>query len=264
LSPYWLALSTSLDIPAIGNARSCDSPYLSGRAQHAINLKNAFEIRRAAQPLPRPFPGLPASSARPLWAPSPSSACEDRRARASAGGRGGPVILLTPHFVGLEAPLFRHLDGLPVLRCTRGRRSAVSSGSCTSGEPGWRAPLSRQASVRKALRAIASARSILSPDLDSAPARGVRPFFACRRDRDRTVVYCALHRCGASCVRTRMLPRQRHVARLYRRGAASRRRRPGRRARLMLSSRSACSRCRAVFWLHKRFKTRPEEEARFY
>src|SRR5882762_179355 len=122
---------------------------------------------------------------------------------------GGPVILLTPHFVGLEAPLFRISMDYPVASMYSRQKDPLFDRLMYLGRTRFGARLfPRQASVRESLRAIASgAIYYYLPDLDFGRRRSVFVPFLEERVLE--------------------MPEQ-------------------------------------YFWLHKRFKTRPEGEARFY
>src|SRR5437667_126769 len=93
---------------------------------------------------------------------------------------GGPVILLTPHFVGLEAPLFRISMDYPVASMYSRQKDPLFDRLMYLGRTRFGARLfPRQASVRESLRAIASgAIYYYLPDLDFGRRRSVFvPFF---------------------------------------------------------------------------------------
>src|SRR5438046_7146855 len=96
---------------------------------------------------------------------------------------GGPVILLTPHFVGLEAPLFRISMDYPVASMYSRQKDPLFDRLMYLGRTRFGARLfPRQASVRESLRAIASgAIYYYLPDLDfGRRGSGLLPFLGVR------------------------------------------------------------------------------------
>src|SRR5882672_4448509 len=204
-------------------------------------MLSADAAARSRAPRPRPFPGLLPQLHRarhPLvGAAQPHRAHgEDRRARASAGGRRRSGDPADAAFRRPRSAAVPHFDGLPGgFDVLAAEGSAVRPAHVPRANSIRRAPLSPAGE-----RAGKPARDRLGRDLllssrsrFRAPALGVRALL--RRaggDGDRTVVYCALHRCERRAVRDA------HAARRQRlRGAPlpgvdrfSERRRDGRRA----------------------------------
>src|SRR5204862_52337 len=133
---------------------------------------------------------------------------------------GGPVILLTPHFVGLEAPLFRISMDYPVASMYSRQKDPLFDRLMYLGRTRFGARLfPRQASVRESLRAIASgAIYYYLPDLDFGRRRSVFvPFFGVPAATVTGLSYIARFTAASvvPCV-TRMLPGGKgYVARLY-------------------------------------------------
>ncbi|HXM82892.1 MAG TPA: lipid A biosynthesis acyltransferase [Burkholderiales bacterium] len=184
---------------------------------------------------------------------------------------GRPVILLTPHFVGLEAPLFRISMDYPVASMYSRQKDPLFDRLMYTGRTRFGARLfSRQASVRESLRAIdAGLLYYYLPDLDFGRTRAVFvPFFGVPAATVTGLSYIARWT-GASvvpCV-TRMLPGgEGYVARLYPAWSdfpSGDEAADARRLMAFIEER-VLEMPEQYFWLHKRFKTRPEGEARFY
>jgi Kdo2-lipid IVA lauroyltransferase/acyltransferase len=184
---------------------------------------------------------------------------------------GGPVILLTPHFVGLEAPLFRISMDYPVASMYARQKDPLFDRLMYLGRTRFGARLfPRQASVRESLRAIASgAIYYYLPDLDFGRRRSVFvPFFGVPAATVTGLSYIARFTAASvvPCV-TRMLPAGKgYVARLYPAWADFPSGDDMADARRLMSfvEERVLEMPEQYFWLHKRFKTRPEGEARFY
>ena len=184
---------------------------------------------------------------------------------------GGPVILLTPHFVGLEAPLFRISIDYPVASMYSRQKDPLFDRLMYLGRTRFGARLfPRQASVRESLRAIASgAIYYYLPDLDFGRRRSVFvPFFGVPAATVTGLSYIARFTAArvVPCV-TRMLPGGKgYVARLYPAWSDFPSGDDMADARRLMSfvEERVLEMPEQYFWLHKRFKTRPEGEARFY
>ena len=184
---------------------------------------------------------------------------------------GGPVILLTPHFVGLEAPLFRISMDYPVASMYSRQKDPLFDRLMYLGRTRFGARLfPRQASVRESLRAIASgAIYYYLPDLDFGRRRSVFvPFFGVAAATVTGLSYIARFTAArvVPCV-TRMLPGGKgYVARLYPAWTDFPSGDDTADARRLMSfvEERVLEMPEQYFWLHKRFKTRPEGEARFY
>ena len=184
---------------------------------------------------------------------------------------GGPVILLTPHFVGLEAPLFRISMDYPVASMYSRQKDPLFDRLMYLGRTRFGARLfPRQASVRESLRAIASgAIYYYLPDLDFGRRRSVFvPFFGVAAATVTGLSYIARFTAArvVPCV-TRMLPGGKgYVARLYPAWTDFPSGDDMADARRLMSfvEERVLEMPEQYFWLHKRFKTRPEGEARFY
>jgi KDO2-lipid IV(A) lauroyltransferase len=184
---------------------------------------------------------------------------------------GGPVILLTPHFVGLEAPLFRISMDYPVASMYSRQKDPLFDRLMYLGRTRFGARLfPRQASVRESLRAIASgAIYYYLPDLDFGRRRSVFvPFFGVQAATVTGLSYIARFTAASvvPCV-TRMLPGGKgYVARLYPAwtGFPSGDDMADARRLMSFVEERVLEMPEQYFWLHKRFKTRPEGEARFY
>ena len=183
----------------------------------------------------------------------------------------GKVILLAPHFVGLDATLSRLSLDYPVAMMYSRQKDPRFDRLMLRGRTRFRGQMfPRQAGIKEGLRAIESgALYYYLPDLDFGAHRAVFvPFFGVPAATVTGLSYIA-RETGAAvvpCV-TRMLPGgEGYVATLY----------PAWRdfpsgddvadARRMLAfiEERILEMPEQYFWLHKRFKTRPAGEARFY
>ena len=187
----------------------------------------------------------------------------------------GPVILLVPHFVGFDATLSRLSLEFPMAGMYSRQKDPVADRLLYRGRSRFGARLMpRQAGVKAALGAIESgALYYYLPDLDFGPKHSIfAPFFGIQAATVTGLSYLA-RATGAAvlpCV-TRMLPAgDGYVATIYPAWSdfPSRANRAGLQAdaRRMLAfiEERVLEMPEQYYWLHKRFKTRPEGEPRFY
>jgi len=184
--------------------------------------------------------------------------------------QGKRVILFAPHFVGFEAALQRLSMESPMAGMYSRQKDPFFERVMYAGRSRFGLQLApRQAGIRKALRAIQSgALYYYLPDMDFGPKGAVFvPFFGVPAATVIGLSYIA-RTTGASvvpCV-TRMLPRGGYVATLYPAwsgfpsgdDAAD-----ARRMNAFIEER-VLEMPEQYHWLHKRFKTRPEGEPKFY
>jgi KDO2-lipid IV(A) lauroyltransferase len=183
---------------------------------------------------------------------------------------GRPVIIFSPHFVGLDATLQRLSLDMPVAMMYARQKNPLFERVLYKGRTRFGGRMfPRQAGVKVGLQAIAEgARYYYLPDLDYGPKHAVFvPFFGVSAATVTGLSYIA-RSSGAAvvpCV-TRMLPGGGYVARLW----PAWRDFPGasdeadtRRMMAFIEER-VLEMPEQYWWLHKRFKTRPEGEARFY
>jgi KDO2-lipid IV(A) lauroyltransferase len=185
--------------------------------------------------------------------------------------KGRPVILFAPHFVGLDATLSRLSLDFPVAMMYSRQKDPRFERLLYRGRTRFGGRMfPRQAGVREGLKAIASgALYYYLPDLDYGPKRAVFvPFFGVPAATVTGLSYIAreTHAAVVPCV-TRMLPGGAgYRATLYPAWQDFPSGDDAADARRMLAF--VEDRVREMpeqyFWLHKRFKTRPEGEARFY
>ena len=184
--------------------------------------------------------------------------------------KGKPVILLVPHFVGIDAGWIRMAleQGLVAIYTRQKNRvfeAAMNGGRLRFGNCDL---ASRQEGTRKALKAMKAGRFFhYSPDMDYGPKESVFvPFFGVQ-----TATITGLSRLakltGATVIPviTRMEANA-YVARVGEPWTAY----PGdddvadaRRLNAFIEAEVERS-PEQYYWLHKRFKTRPAGEARFY
>ena len=184
--------------------------------------------------------------------------------------KGKPVILLVPHFVGIDAGWIRMAleQGLVAIYTRQKNRvfeAAMNGGRLRFGNCEL---ASRQEGTRKALKAMKAGRFFhYSPDMDYGPGESVFvPFFGVQ-----TATITGLSRLakltGATVIPviTRMEANA-YVARVGEPWTAY----PGdddvadaRRLNAFIEAEVERS-PEQYYWLHKRFKTRPAGEARFY
>ncbi len=181
------------------------------------------------------------------------------------------VVLLAPHFLGLDAGGVRLSKQWPRMASMYSRQKdplfdrLLQRGRLRFG--GRLYP--RQAGIRKVLRAIESGEAFYYlPDMDFGPKASVFvPFFGVPAATTIGLSYIA-RITGAHvvpCV-TRMLPEGRYVARLYPPWTGFPSGDDAADARRMLAfiEERVREMPEQYLWMHKRFKTRPEGEAKFY
>jgi len=185
--------------------------------------------------------------------------------------KGGRVILFAPHFVGLDATLSRLSLEHPVAMMYSRQKDPRFERLLYRGRTRFGGRMfPRQAGVGEGLRAIESgALYYYLPDLDYGPKRSVFvPFFGVPAATVTGLSYIARETRAAvvPCV-TRMLPGGAgYVARLYPpwTGFPSGDDVADARRMLAFVEERVREMPEQYFWLHKRFKTRPEGETRFY
>ncbi len=185
--------------------------------------------------------------------------------------KGRPTILFAPHFVGLDATLLRLSLDYPVAMMYSRQKDPRFERLLYRGRTRFGGRMfPRQAGVKEGLRAIESgALYYYLPDLDYGPKRSVFvPFFGVPAATVTGLSYIARETRAVvvPCV-TRMLPGgEGYRAMLYPAWKDFPSGDDAADARRMLAF--VEERVREMpeqyFWLHKRFKTRPEGEARFY
>ena len=185
-----------------------------------------------------------------------------------------PIILFAPHFVGLDATLSRLSLDFPVAMMYARQKDPLFERLLYQGRTRFGGRMfPRQAGVKEGLRAIADgALYYYLPDLDYGRNRAIFvPFFGVPAATVTGLSYIA-RSAGAlvvPCV-TRMLPGGGYAAKLY----PAWRDFPGgddeaavyadTRRMLAFIEERAREMPEQYFWMHKRFKTRPEGEQRFY
>ena len=184
--------------------------------------------------------------------------------------RGRRIVIFAPHFVGLDATLSRLSLDYPVAMMYARQKDPLFERLLFRGRTRFGGRMfPRQAGIREGLRAIEEgALYYYLPDLDFGPQRSVFvPFFGVPAATVTGLSYIAREMRAAvvPCV-TRMLPGGGYVARLYPAWTDF----PGgdefADARRMLAfvEERVLEMPEQYFWLHKRFKTRPPGERRFY
>jgi Kdo2-lipid IVA lauroyltransferase/acyltransferase len=188
-----------------------------------------------------------------------------------AAQAGRPVILLMPHFVALEIAIARVSMEAPTAGMYSRQKDPHFHRLLSRGRARWVVQMhSRQEGIRPALRAVsAGLRYFYLPDMDFGPRGAVFiPFFGVPAATVTGLSYIA-RKTGASvvpCV-TRMLPGGAgYVVRLYPAWSGFPSGDDVADARRMTSfiEERVLEMPEQYFWLHKRFKTRPPGEARFY
>ena len=183
---------------------------------------------------------------------------------------GKPVIVFAPHFEGLDAGGMRLSQDFAMVSMYSRQKDRRFDRTLHKGRSRFGARLvSRQDGIRKALRAMKNGLILYYlPDLDFGPKSSIFvPFFGVPAATVPGLSYIA-RITGASvvpCV-TRMLPGGGYVARLYPAwtdfpsgdDAAD-----ARRMNAFIEER-VLEMPEQYHWLHKRFKTRPPGEPRFY
>ena len=183
---------------------------------------------------------------------------------------GKPVILFAPHFVGLDATLQRLSLDFPVAMMYARQKNPVMERTLYKGRTRFGGHMYlRTAGIEEGLRAIAALeRFYYLPDLDYGRKRAIFvPFFGVPAATVTGLSYIA-RTSGAAvvpCV-TRLLPGGGYVARFWPAwtdfpGASDE---AGTRRMVAFIEERVLEMPEQYWWLHKRFKTRPEGEARFY
>ena len=188
--------------------------------------------------------------------------------QALAGQR---VVLLAPHFLGLDAGGVRLSKQWPGMASMYSRqKDPVFDRLLQQGRLRFGGRIyPRQAGIRKVLRAVEAGEAFYYlPDMDFGPKASVFvPFFGVPAATTVGLSYIA-RITGAHvvpCV-TRMLPGGRYVARLYPpwTGFPSGDDAADARRLLAFIEERVLEMPEQYLWMHKRFKTRPEGEAKFY
>jgi Kdo2-lipid IVA lauroyltransferase/acyltransferase len=180
------------------------------------------------------------------------------------------TIVFAPHFVGFEATLARLALDFPVSMMYSRQKDPLFEARLYKGRTRFGGVmLPRQAGIKSGIEIIESGTLYYYlPDLDFGPNRSVFvPFFGVPAATVTGLAYIA-RTTGAAvvpCV-TRMLPGGGYVARLYPAWSEFPSGDDVRDARRMMAfiEERVLEMPEQYFWLHKRFKTRPEGEARFY
>ena len=187
---------------------------------------------------------------------------------------GQPTIVFAPHFVGLDATLSRLSLEFPVAMMYARQKDPLFERLLYQGRTRFGGRMfPRQAGVKEGLQAIAGgALYYYLPDLDYGRNRAVFvPFFGVPAATVTGLSYIA-RTAGARvvpCV-TRMLPGGGYVAKLYPAwqdfpgGADEASDTAAARRMLAFIEARVLEMPEQYFWMHKRFKTRPEGEPRFY
>jgi len=183
---------------------------------------------------------------------------------------GKRTIVFAPHFVGFEATLARLSLDRPVAMMYSRQKDPAFEAQLLRGRTRFNGRMyPRQAGIKTGIEVIES--GVLYyylPDLDFGPKRSVFvPFFGVPAATVTGLAYIA-RTTGAAvvpCV-TRMLPQGGYVARLYPAwsGFPSGDELADARRMLAFIEERVLEMPEQYFWLHKRFKTRPPGEARFY
>jgi Kdo2-lipid IVA lauroyltransferase/acyltransferase len=184
---------------------------------------------------------------------------------------GKKVVLLAPHFLGLDAGGIRVSKQWPRMASMYSRQKdplfdrLLHRGRLRFGGEIY----PRQAGIRKILRAVQAGEAFYYlPDMDFGPKAAVFvPFFGVPAATTIGLSYIA-RTTGAQvvpCV-TRMLPDGRYVVRLYPAWTAFPSGDDAADARRVLAfiEERVREMPEQYLWMHKRFKTRPEGEAKFY
>jgi KDO2-lipid IV(A) lauroyltransferase len=180
------------------------------------------------------------------------------------------MILFAPHFVGFEATLARLSLEFPIGLMYSRQKDPLFEARLLRGRTRFGgAMFPRQAGIKTGIRIIESGTLYYYlPDLDFGPKRSVFvPFFGVAAATVTGLAYIA-RTTGAAvvpCV-TRMLPGGGYLARLYPawRGFPSGDEHADARRMMAFVEERVLEMPEQYFWLHKRFKTRPVGEQKFY
>lgn len=187
---------------------------------------------------------------------------------------GKPTIIFAPHFVGLDATLSRLSLDFPVAMMYARQKDPLFERLLYVGRTRFGGRMfPRQAGVKEGLKAIAGgALYYYLPDLDYGRNRAIFvPFFGVPAATVTGLSYIA-RSAGAlvvPCV-TRMLPGGGYAAKLYPAwhdfpgGGDEAAVHADTRRMLAFIEEHVREMPEQYFWMHKRFKTRPEGEQRFY
>ncbi len=183
---------------------------------------------------------------------------------------GKPAIVLAPHFVGFDATWTRLCFDFPMALMYSRQKDARFERIIVSGRSRFGArTFPRQAGVKEALAALQSGSLYYYlPDLDFGPRRSVFvPFFGVPAATVTGLSYIA-RSTGAAVVpcATRMLPAGGYVATFYppwRDFPSGDDAADARRMNAFIEER-VLEMPEQYHWLHKRFKTRPQGEPKFY
>ena len=183
---------------------------------------------------------------------------------------GKRVVVLAPHFVGLEAAPSRLAQEHDMATIYSRQKDPLFDRLLLQGRGRFGGRLyPRQAGIRKVLREVQSgAVFYYLPDMDFGPRAAVfAPFFGVPAATTVGLSYIARSTAAnvVPCV-TRMLPNGGYVARLYPPWSGFPSGDDAADARRMLAfiEERVLEMPEQYFWMHKRFKTRPEGEPKFY
>jgi Kdo2-lipid IVA lauroyltransferase/acyltransferase len=183
---------------------------------------------------------------------------------------GQRVVVMAPHFVGLEAAPSRLAQLHDMATLYSKQKDPLFDRLLLQGRGRFGGRLySRQAGIRKVLREVQSGTVFYYlPDLDYGPKASVFvPFFGVPTATTVGLSYIARSTAAniVPCV-TRMLPEGGYVARLYPAWKDYPSGDDAADARRMLAfiEERVLEMPEQYFWMHKRFKTRPEGEPKFY
>ena len=185
-------------------------------------------------------------------------------------GAGKPVILFAPHFVGLDAALSRISLDHPLATIYSRQKDARFDALMSRGRTRFGGRIfPRHAGLRQALRATQDGALLYYlPDLDYGPKGALFvPFFGvpAATVTGLSGIARAIGAAVVPCV-TRMLPGGGYEARLYPAWSGFPSGDEAADARRMLAfvEERVLEMPEQYYWLHKRFKTRPEGEPRIY
>ncbi|HET7775713.1 MAG TPA: lipid A biosynthesis acyltransferase [Azospira sp.] len=183
---------------------------------------------------------------------------------------GIPTLVLAPHFVGLDAGWTALTLERPMLSVYAQQKNKHFNAALYAGRLRFNAPqlLSRQDGMRKVVKALAGGRPFYYlPDMDFGPRDAIFvPFFGVPAATITGVArLAALGRARVVPCITRMTPAGYTVRLLpaWERYPTDDVAADTRRVNAFIEE-QARRMPEQYFWLHKRFKTRPEGEARFY
>jgi KDO2-lipid IV(A) lauroyltransferase len=181
-----------------------------------------------------------------------------------------PVIVLAPHFHGLDAAGLRLSQEYTMASMYARQKDSLFDRLLVEGRTRFGGEIfPRQAGIRKILRALQSgARFYYLPDMDFGPRGSVFvPFFGVPAATTVGLSYIARSTSASvvPCV-TRMLPGGGYVARLYPAWTDFPSGDDAADARRMLAfiEERVLEMPEQYLWMHKRFKTRPEGDPKFY